>query len=151
MITCHLSPQNEGVRGLFHGMMPRMLRRTFMAAFTWAFYEEVRIEAFQWCHDYFLLLSRLWRWWRMPLGLSRVFRALTFHTASYWCPLFSPYGVIWKCGSYTAMKNKTIEVSFVHIWGMDRFLLVCDLNFTDMKNCANFKCLPSLYLCHNEI
>ena len=33
--------QNEGVRGLFHGMMPRMLRRTFMAAFTWAFYEEV--------------------------------------------------------------------------------------------------------------
>lgn len=33
--------KNEGVRGLFHGMMPRMLRRTFMAAFTWAFYEEI--------------------------------------------------------------------------------------------------------------
>ncbi|XP_065899990.1 mitochondrial glycine transporter B-like [Dysidea avara] len=31
----------EGVKGLFHGMMPRMLRRTFMAAFTWAFYEQI--------------------------------------------------------------------------------------------------------------
>lgn len=29
------------MKGLFHGMMPRMLRRTFMAAFTWAFYEQV--------------------------------------------------------------------------------------------------------------
>lgn len=34
--------QVEGVKGLFHGMMPRMLRRTFMAAFTWAFFEQVQ-------------------------------------------------------------------------------------------------------------
>lgn len=41
-MSSHILLQNEGVRGLFNGMMPRMLRRTFMAAFTWAFYEEVR-------------------------------------------------------------------------------------------------------------
>jgi solute carrier family 25 protein 38 len=33
--------KDMGVRGLFTGIMPRATRRTLMAAFTWAFYEEI--------------------------------------------------------------------------------------------------------------
>ena len=31
----------EGIGELYRGLLPRVLRRTFMAAFTWTFYEEV--------------------------------------------------------------------------------------------------------------
>ena len=34
--------RERGPQGLFTGSMPRAARRTFMAAFTWLFYEEVR-------------------------------------------------------------------------------------------------------------
>ena len=33
--------RERGLQGLFTGSMPRAARRTFMAAFTWLFYEEV--------------------------------------------------------------------------------------------------------------
>lgn len=33
--------RSEGVHRLFTGLVPRVTRRTLMAAFTWAFYEEV--------------------------------------------------------------------------------------------------------------
>ena len=33
--------RNNGLRGLLVGLAPRATRRTLMAAFTWAFYEEV--------------------------------------------------------------------------------------------------------------
>lgn len=39
--TLHTTLRDMGVRGLFTGFMPRATRRTLMAAFTWAFYEEV--------------------------------------------------------------------------------------------------------------
>lgn len=32
----------EGVGELYRGLLPRVLRRTFMAAFTWTFYEEIQ-------------------------------------------------------------------------------------------------------------
>lgn len=33
--------QRAGVRGMFAGILPRVTRRTLMAAFTWSFYEQV--------------------------------------------------------------------------------------------------------------
>jgi hypothetical protein len=33
--------QNHGLRGFFHGSVPRALRRTLMAAMAWTVYEEM--------------------------------------------------------------------------------------------------------------
>ena len=38
--------QRTGLRGMFVGILPRATRRTLMAAFTWSFYEQVRICCF---------------------------------------------------------------------------------------------------------
>ena len=39
--TVLVTIKDMGLRGLFTGFVPRATRRTLMAAFTWAFYEEV--------------------------------------------------------------------------------------------------------------
>lgn len=36
-----LKLQNDGLRGLFRGLLPRLVRRTLMAAMSWTVYEEV--------------------------------------------------------------------------------------------------------------
>jgi solute carrier family 25 protein 38 len=33
--------QKTGFRGMFAGILPRVTRRTLMAAFTWSFYEQI--------------------------------------------------------------------------------------------------------------
>lgn len=33
--------QNEGFRGLFSGMLPRLLRKSFSSAISWTVYEEI--------------------------------------------------------------------------------------------------------------
>ena len=40
--------QNNGVRGLFSGLLPRATRRTLASAFMWTVYEEVRHYADWW-------------------------------------------------------------------------------------------------------
>ena len=37
--------QTRGLRAMFAGIAPRVTRRTLMAAFTWAFYEQVSLPA----------------------------------------------------------------------------------------------------------
>ncbi len=39
--TIAVTIKEGGIRGLFVGLLPRTTRRTFMASFTWAFYEHV--------------------------------------------------------------------------------------------------------------
>ena len=39
--TLLVTIKDMGLKGLFTGFVPRATRRTLMAAFTWAFYEEV--------------------------------------------------------------------------------------------------------------
>lgn len=41
LATLSVTQRERGFRGLFTGSLPRATRRTFMAAFTWLFYEEV--------------------------------------------------------------------------------------------------------------
>lgn len=40
--TLLVTVKDMGVKGLFTGFVPRATRRTLMASFTWAFYEEVQ-------------------------------------------------------------------------------------------------------------
>ena len=41
--------RQSGLKGLFTGFVPRATRRTLMAAFTWAFYEEVSLNGLVFC------------------------------------------------------------------------------------------------------
>lgn len=41
--TLLVTIKDMGLKGLFTGFVPRATRRTLMAAFTWAFYEEVSV------------------------------------------------------------------------------------------------------------
>ena len=51
--------KSHGAKGLFTGLVPRVTRRTLMAAFTWTFYEQVGSWDYNSCYfkNFFLLVA----------------------------------------------------------------------------------------------